>query len=182
MTCPITGKNCHKHKAYSVTEKKGEEQRSYAVCEDCMHMNKSLSFDDDLGPCPSCGEILEEIVKSSRIGCARCYDHFDEPLSHMIAAVQASPGFDNKHTGSTPHHYKQSIAESTTAVRFATELSQKIRIAQREERYEAAAIINGTLERIRDFISIENEKGELSPKEKAEFSRIVFQYMFPESV
>jgi len=182
LTCPITGKTCYKHKAYSVTEKKGEEQHSYAVCEDCVYMNGSLSFDDELGPCPFCGETLEAIVKASRIGCAKCYDHFDEPLSHMIAAVQASPGFENKHTGSVPRSYKQSVADSTTAVRFATELSQKIRIAQREEKYEVASAFNEILFVVKGFISRANDLGELLPEDKAKLSQIVYEHMFPESI
>lgn len=181
MTCPITGKPCLKHKGYSVTEKKGDEQRSYSVCEDCMYMNESLSFEDELGPCPRCGETLESIVKSSRIGCAKCYDHFDEPLAHMIAAVQAAPGYEKKHVGSIPESYKKSLAESTTAVKFATEMAQKMRLAQKEERYEAASEFRATMDRVKEFISRANEKGELAPEDRAELSKIVYNHMFPES-
>lgn len=181
MSCPITGKPCFKHKSYSVTEKKGDEHQSYSVCEDCVHMNSSLSFDDEHGPCLSCGETLESIVRSSRIGCAKCYEHFGEPLSHMIAAVQLAPGSKDKHVGSVPYSYKRSVAESITAIKFATELSQKMRTAQKEERYERASDLNRILVRVKEFISRSNEKGELPPEDRAELSQIVYDYMFPES-
>ena len=182
MTCPVTGKPCLKYKAYTMTEKKGSESHSYAVCEDCMNLNDSLSFEDELGPCPECGEVLESIVKSSRIGCAKCYDHFEEPLSYMIATAQGTPNSLDKHVGPAPESYKKSLAESTTAVGFAKELEQKKEAAQKEERYEEASRISLALSKIMEFISRSNEKGELDPEDRAELSKIVYSYMFPESV
>lgn len=179
MKCPITGKNCTKHKAYTVEEKHGEESSSYLVCEDCMHLNPKVDSADEMGPCPRCGTTLDQVVRNSRIGCSLCYDHFGEPLAYIIAAVQF--GGEAKHTGMVPESFKRSSAEAVEAVRFATEIAQKIRIATREERYEEASRLNAVLVEVKRIISSSHERGELDPVERAELAEIVYRHMYPDS-
>lgn len=177
MRCPITGKNCHKHKAFSVEY----NSNTHLVCEDCMHSNAEVKPDqqDDHGPCPRCGTALDQVVRTSRLGCATCYDHFDEPLSYIIASVQF--GGENKHIGSVPETFKRSRAESTNAVRFATEIAQKIKTATKEERYEEASRLNAILTKVKAIIQAAKEDGELDPESKAELAEVVYQYLYPES-
>ena len=49
-------------------------------------------------PCPSCGMTAEDYHRSSRLGCAHCYDHFAGPLAPVIRDMQ--PGAT--HVGKVP--------------------------------------------------------------------------------
>lgn len=179
MKCPITGKNCLKHKAFTVEETHGDKSSTHLVCEDCMHMKPQAEKTDDLAPCPRCGVTLDQVVRNSRVGCAECYDHFGEPLSYIIAAVQF--GGETKHTGRIPETFKRSSAEAVGAIKFATELAQKIKIATRQEDYEEAAKINETLLKVKALIGSAEKDSELDPQRKAELAEIVYHYMYPES-
>lgn len=180
MKCPITGKTCTKHKAYTVEEKHGENSYTCLVCEDCMHMNPQPDKSDELGPCPRCGTTIDQVVGKSRLGCALCYEHFGEPLSYIIAAVQI--GGEDRHVGRTPESFKRHNAESVDAIKFATELAQGVKIATREERYEDASRLMETLSSVKKVISSMNEEGELDPTKKAELAEIAYRHLYPESV
>lgn len=175
MKCPITGKTCLKHKSHSVEY----NSAPHLVCEDCMQTNPDLERVDDAGECPRCGATLDEIVRTSRVGCADCYDHFVEPLSHIIAAVQFCP--EARHVGPPPESFKRSSAEAADPVRMATEISQKIRAATKREDYSEASRLNVTLSGLKRLISVKHEKGELDPRERAELAEIAYGYMYPDS-
>lgn len=179
MRCPIIGKSCLKHRGYTVEEKRGDKSTTHLVCEDCMHLDPKPDSSDEMGPCPSCGVTLDQVVGKSRLGCALCYDHFGEPLAHIIAAVQFCG--EAKHTGHVPESFKRSAAASVGAVRFATELAQKIRSATKHERYEEVSRLNSTLVDVKKIISSINEKGELDPDRRAELADIVYRHMYPDS-
>lgn len=179
FSCPVTGKPCVKHKGYFVTEKKGEEVRSYSVCEDCMHLNRSLKVESEIDHCPNCRSTLDEIVKTSRLGCATCYEHFEKPLAFIVASVQAGA---SAHTGEPPDSYKRGIAESTKGVSFATEIMTKMKIAARDGRYEEAASLKAILSSVKDVLSRSNEKGELGPEDKSELAEIIYRYRYPGSL
>ena len=49
-------------------------------------------------PCPVCGMTAEDYHRSSRLGCAHCYEHFAAPLAHVIRDMQ--PGAT--HVGKVP--------------------------------------------------------------------------------
>lgn len=49
-------------------------------------------------PCPVCGMTAEDYHRSSRLGCAHCYEHFAAPLAHVIRDMQ--PGAT--HVGKMP--------------------------------------------------------------------------------
>lgn len=176
MKCPITGKNCPKHKSFYVEY----NSDNHLVCEDCMHSNPEVkpTSQDDPGSCPRCGVTLDQVVRNSRVGCSLCYDHFGEPLAFIIAAVQF--GGENRHVGHVPESFKRSSAESVDGIKFATELAQKIKIATREERYEDAAGLANTLREVKSVIE-SNKGGELDPQKKAELASIVYRHMYPGS-
>ncbi len=49
-------------------------------------------------PCPVCGMTAEDYQRTSRLGCAHCYEHFAGPLGPVIRDMQ--PGAT--HVGKTP--------------------------------------------------------------------------------
>lgn len=176
----MDGRPCYKYKGFVVKNKQGEGSQTLQVCEDCMSKNPDLAEEDEFGPCPGCGTKLDHVVKKSRMGCAMCYDHFGEPLSYIIAALQLTG--ETKHVGRVPESFKLSKSESVDPMKFATELSQKMRILLREEKFEEAARLKPVLSRIKALLSSGSKEGELGPQEKAELARIVYDYMYPKSL
>ena len=175
MRCPINGKPCSKHRIYSAISGEGAEAKHHLVCEDCMHTSPEIRPSDELGPCARCGTTIDQVVRNSRVGCASCYDHFEEPLSYIIPAVQI--GGKNRHVGTIPECYKRSVADSIDPVAFAIELENEMKAAIREERYEAASKIEKTLSKMNGVM----KKGELGPDERAELAEIVYRHLYPGS-
>lgn len=168
MTCPLSGKPCVKYKCFHITEKHGEKVDSYMVCEDCLYLSATakikMSDKDDMS-CDSCGMSLEEVLRGSRMGCARCYEKFEGTMEHVIKAVQSGDG--DRHTGSVPFSWKMGQAEKTDPIKFLTELKQKYRIAVKSERYEKASFLNS---KIAEFEKImEKRRSSSAKKEIAEF-------------
>lgn len=178
MNCPVTGKPCLKHKAYTVTERKGDDERSFSVCEDCMHLKGSAPSSGEHDPCPTCGSTLDEIVASSQVGCSACYEHFAEPMTFVVAAVQ---GGADRHKGDPPDSFKRASAAAVNPVAFASQVLAEMRAAAGEERYEQAAALEGVLSRVKGIIMRSDEKGDLAPEDAELLARIVYAHMFPGS-
>lgn len=161
MKCPINGKPCNKHKGFHVTEKHGEDSKSYSVCEDCLYLNVAKGFTlPDSPTCDSCGGVLEEMLKASRMGCAKCYDNFAEEMTHIIAAVQF--GSDLRHVGNVPDLYKRQSAADTKPESFVSEIKKEmIRLTERE-RYEEVAKLKRTLEEFEVLVHEKKEIGDAS--------------------
>lgn len=140
-----------------------------------MAANPEIKPVDELGPCDKCGITIDQIVRNSRVGCSNCYDHFGEPLSYIIAAVQF--GGESRHTGTVPECHKRSLSESVQPLKFATELAQKVRLMIRTEMYEEAAKTENVLLKVKNIM----ERGELGPEDRAELADIVYRHMYPES-
>jgi len=140
-----------------------------------MSSNSEIKTIDELGACETCGSTIEQIVRNSRVGCSKCYEHFAEPLSYIIAAVQFVG--EDKHVGSTPERYKRERAKSLDPIKFATELAQKVKLLARAERYEEASVANNMLTEVKSII----KRGELGPEDRAELAEIAYRHMYPES-
>lgn len=173
MKCPVDGRPCSKERTHSAVS--ASDGKQHLVCEDCMASNPDLKLADELGPCPKCGATIDQVVRKSRIGCAECYDHFAEPLSYIIAAVQF--GGESRHIGTVPECHKRTAAESVELIKFATELAQKVKLMVRAENYEEAAKAEKTLSEVKRIM----ERGELGPEDRAELADIVYRHLYPES-
>ena len=152
MNCPIS----LKYKGFHVTEKKDGKTNSYSVCEDCLHKEAATSTIEalvDKNSCSNCGATLNEILKGSRMGCAKCYDNFDATLEHMLAALHNIS--KAKHTGRIPLLWKVKQAEETNPVTFLAELNQEMDEIIDQEKYEKVCKIK---------------------KDISEFNEILFRY------
>ena len=174
MKCPVDGRPCSKERTHSVTS--DSNGKHLLVCGDCMASNPDLKPTDEFGPCPRCGTVIDHVVRKSRVGCAECYDHFAEPLAHIIAAVQF--GGECRHTGIVPESHKRSAAESVDPVKLSTELAHKVKLLLRAERYEEAAKADKTLSEVKNIML----KGELGSEDRAELAEIAYKHLYPESV
>ncbi len=98
--------------------------------------------------CEFCGSSLNEIIQSSRVGCARCYETFYEQLQPTLQRIHGAL----EHTGKAPE------ADPVAARRREKEqeinrLRSEIAAAVQAEDYERAA-------RLRDEIRGIEEGGE----------------------
>lgn len=178
MNCPINGKPCTKHKGFHVTDKHDGKVETYQVCEDCLYLDTTKKIGSPVAEvtCESCGVTLNEIIKGGRVGCAQCYTKFGESMAGVIAAVQASTS-ETQHKGRTPYLWRLEQAEQTSPVSFATELSQKVRLAKRNEEYKSAAKYKKSLDAFQEKLSEYHEADERrAPALRKELADFIFEY------
>lgn len=167
-----------KHKCFHITEKHGEKVETHMVCEDCLYISATSKIkmsDDDIS-CDSCGMKLEDVLKGSRMGCARCYDCFQGTIEHVIKAVQGA----DRHTGRIPTTWKMEQAEKTDPVKFLTELKQKYRIAIKSESYEKASALNSDIKRFEELLGRYEKEGRSPPVQK-EIATMIYEMRESES-
>ncbi|NBT57381.1 hypothetical protein EBT16_01210 [bacterium] len=178
MTCPLNGKPCLKYKCFHITEKNGEKVETHMVCEDCLYISATskIKMSEEDVSCDSCGMKLEDVLKGSRMGCARCYDAFEGTIEHVIKAVQDG----DRHVGCTPTTWKMDQAEKTDPVKFLAELKQKYRIAVKSERYEKAAVLNSHIVKFEELLERYEKEGRSPPVQK-EIALMVYDIRESES-
>ena len=83
--------------------------------------------------CPLCGSSYEDIARSGKVGCARCYDTFKNELSSSIARLHGNV----RHTGRAPAGRRAEHERADKLKRLREE--QKAAIAS--EDFERAAAL-----------------------------------------
>lgn len=171
--CPVSGKPCLKYKAFHVTEKMGVKTNSYVVCEDCLYNNPSskLSIAQEDVSC-ACGTKLSDIMKGSKMGCANCYDSFED-MKYIISAVQNIK--DPNHTGKAPYLWKMKQAEDTTCAQFTTSIKQKIKSAVEVEDYKKAIWLKKQIE---IFYEIEKKYLKANEEQTPSFLKELVEFIY----
>ena len=137
MKCPLTGKNCVKHKAF--------ESEGKLVCEDCLQKSTPQVQPVTEMKCSSCGISLVDIVKGSRFGCPSCYDSFPDMIPHIIASVQ-SGDISGGHKGRTPPSFLEKKSKSVSHEEIREEILFRMNSASLKEDYAEAASLKLKLE------------------------------------
>lgn len=108
--------------------------------------------------CDNCGYTFDDIVNTGRLGCANCYDIFEDRLDPIIKKIQSS----NRHVGrigkildnkienrqkekSKEKNIEKSIKESNNKL---LKLKEDLKSAIKEERYEDAAKLRDEIKKI----------------------------------
>lgn len=161
IKCPISGKPCVKYKAFHITDIKDQKINTLNVCEDCIANVEFANIinDDDkiiekndsklneprpddsklLKTCSFCGLTLDELLKKSRFGCAKCYDVFDKFLTVAIEKLQQlPPGKELTHVGRVPTQWKKNQIRQIDPKKFLLELKQKLALAVKNENFNKA--------------------------------------------
>lgn len=114
--------------------------------------------------CDECGYTFEDIANSGKLGCAHCYDIFEDRLDPIIKRIQGS----NRHIGrigkisdnlvdekySKNENIENNTNNNLNGSDEVSKLKENLKQAIKEERYEDAA-------QLRDEISKkENEKND----------------------
>lgn len=150
MKCPLSGKPCTKHKGFHIAEKHGDKTKNYSVCKDCLYLSVTKGFELPEPPkCDFCGGLLEDMLKASRMGCAKCYDNFAEEMSYVISSVQFGA---DRHVGSVPELHKRKMAEETKPEAFVREIKKRIIDLTDKERYEEVSDLKKTLDKFEEIV------------------------------
>ena len=106
--------------------------------------------------CDNCGYTFDDIAHTGKVGCANCYDIFQDRLEPIIRRIQSS----NHHVGRLGKIIDQKIDEKqhdTNRKNKATTPEEKLEIlkedlkqAIKEERYEDAAKLRDEIKKIED--------------------------------
>jgi protein arginine kinase activator len=150
MVCDI----CKKNEAnVHLSEVVGGKKTDFHLCESCakekgVNVENGFSLADllvGLGSadeikaeepgikCPSCGLTQADFKKTGRLGCAVCWETFEQGLGSLLKAMHKS----DRHVGKVPSKAAHTIAIAEQIKELGVELDKAVR----EERYEEAAQI-----------------------------------------
>jgi len=99
--------------------------------------------------CEFCGSSMREIIKSGHVGCAKCYETFNDQLEPTLQRVHGALRHNGKTPAADPETQERKEKEKTLL-----DLREQIAAAVKAENYEAAA-------ELRDKIrKLEEERGQ----------------------
>ena len=101
--------------------------------------------------CPGCGMTFARFRQGGTLGCAECYDAFEEQLAPLIERAQNGA---TDHRGKTPHRAGASVDRQRLISQLVKELDQAVAA----EQYEQAAELR---DRLRDLSPSETGSGQL---------------------
>lgn len=83
--------------------------------------------------CPVCGTTIQDILKTSKLGCPNCYEYYKTELLPLLIHAHKS----SEHVGKRPKH-KNIIVEDLPAEEQIKVLELQIKQAADQEKYEKA--------------------------------------------
>ena len=92
--------------------------------------------------CPTCGFTQQDVQQLGRVGCADCYDTFQDLLDPAIRRVQRG----RVHQGKVPKGVAAPQKEQNNIAKLEAQLQQCIK----EENFEQAAKIRDELKQLRE--------------------------------
>ena len=95
--------------------------------------------------CELCGSSLNEIIQSSRVGCARCYETFSEQLQPTLQRIHGAL----RHTGKSPEADPAIDARRQREQRVEL-LRSQIASAVQSEDYEQAAALRDEIRKLEE--------------------------------
>lgn len=154
VKCPITGKNCLKHKSF--------DSGKGLVCEDCFQKSPTPIMSVAEIKCASCGMTLSSLIKGSRFGCAVCYESFQD-AAHIIEAVQLG---SLRHIGRVPESFLKEKSKSISVEEIKEEIKMRMDSAASKGDYVVAAKMKS---KIKDLEIIAKKNGQAKNSQLAHF-------------
>ncbi len=84
-----------------------------------------------LSRCPLCGLTYREFARTGRLGCSRCYSHFEDRLDPLLQRIHGH----RRHVGKGPRRISNAAEVYAQIERLKAEMDQAIRV----EAFERAA-------------------------------------------
>lgn len=103
---------------------------------------KRLSIAQEKKTCPLCGASFDDIAKSGKLGCPKCYEVFGDALPLTIQRIHGR----TRHTGSAPKRFRAALEKKERIQSLEKELHEAVR----NEEYEKAASLRDTLRELRN--------------------------------
>ncbi len=91
--------------------------------------------------CPCCGATQRDFERTGRLGCAQCYEAFEEPLKPILLRVHRGL----KHLGKIPSHSR----DTRVLHNRLEKLQHDLTAAVADERFEDAAVMRDEINAIR---------------------------------
>ena len=109
--------------------------------------------DTFLGRCRSCGSSFNDIVQSGRMGCADCYDKFEEKLEPSIRKIHGKTKHIGKFVSYSEDNEVNDRAKEESVSQEKSELEslqEQMKAAINEQRFEDAAVIRDKIKEIQE--------------------------------
>lgn len=85
--------------------------------------------------CDCCGSSFNDIVKSGSVGCAHCYEKFEDKLEPSIIKIHGK----TKHVGKNVTYTVDETDKNEATVDTVQSLKEELKQAVKEQRFEDAA-------------------------------------------
>lgn len=97
--------------------------------------------------CASCGSSFNDIVNSGRIGCADCYERFEDKLEPSIRKIHGK----TKHIGKFISYSSDEMQEQPEQTKSELDsLKEQMDEAIKEQRFEDAAVIRDRINELQE--------------------------------
>lgn len=102
--------------------------------------------------CSSCGSSFNDIVQSGRIGCADCYEKFEDKLEPSIRKIHGKTKHVGKYISYSEDDKSQDEQQNnqTKQVSELESLQQQMKSAIEEQRFEDAAVIRDKIKNLQE--------------------------------
>ena len=87
--------------------------------------------------CTYCGSSFNDIINSGKVGCANCYDKFEDKLSPSIEKLHGKA----KHIGKSVTYTEEAEEAPKAEISEEEKLKEELKKAVQEQRFEDAAVI-----------------------------------------
>lgn len=182
MDCFFSKEPCDSKKVLHVTELKDGSYVQLHMCEKCAskYMDGSIetvSKPTGLGgllgllsllmsstvasqkraksKCPSCGATSEDVSKTGKFGCEKCYEHYQSSIDHIIHKCQQGI----KHVGKVPKRFPEEQKKRRLKEEAALDVNEQIKNlkskmakAVKVENYEVAGVLKLKIEELQQQI------------------------------
>lgn len=102
--------------------------------------DKQSVLENDVSCCPKCGSTLEDISRTGKIGCSKCYDVFYNSLIGSIKRIHGN----TVHTGKMA----ECVSEDKKLKVKMEKLKKDMQIAIKEQNFERAAQIRDEVKKL----------------------------------
>ena len=90
--------------------------------------------------CPACGMSVNELVKTSKLGCSKCYEFFDNYLEPLMKRIHGN----SRHVGKLP----ESADENFKKQPLISSLKDDLKAAISREDFEQAALLRDKIKEL----------------------------------
>ena len=145
-TLVVNGEVKSTHLCEKCAEKEGVLNKTYnSIFDEFRSLTNFLGFDDfEDKVCPNCHWTLGQFKHSGILGCANCYDAFEEQIEDIVKRIQPYGQHKLDDIEFKVEQKKTELTKEQKLVNLKADLQKAIK----EERYEDAGVINKEIKKL----------------------------------